>query len=107
MNDPLPVQVCSQCGSRFFPHRLACGRCGSRDLDVVAVAEGVVDEMTLVRRSPGMGEHGPVPIATVRLGTGPQIVARVPADARAGVILRLRLECGGPVGSRHVEAARP
>jgi hypothetical protein len=54
-----------------------------------------------------MGEHGPVPIATVRLGTGPQIVARVPADARAGVILRLRLECGGPVGSRHVEAARP
>jgi uncharacterized OB-fold protein len=99
MSDGIPVQVCSQCGHRFFPHRLACGRCGSRDFDVLPIGEGTVEEATLVRRSPGTIRDAPVSIATVRLGDGPHVVARVPPDAPSGTVLRLRLERGGPVGS--------
>ena len=97
MTAGIPVQVCSRCGRRFFPHRLACSDCGSETFTVETASEGTVEESTVVRRVPGQVLDEPVALATVRLGEGPRIVARVPPDARPGATLPLRLEGGAPV----------
>ncbi len=50
-----------------------------------------------MRRMPGGELDGPVPLATVRVGDGPRVVARVPADAKPGAVLPVRLENGARV----------
>jgi uncharacterized OB-fold protein len=102
VTDGIPVQVCTACGSRFFPERLACSRCGSRRFTTAVVTEALVEEVTTVRRAPGGLAGGPVAIATVRLGEGPRVVARVRADTQAGETVHLALQGGAPVASDEV-----
>ena len=94
----IPLQVCARCGHAFFPHRLACGVCGSRDFDVEQADEGDVEETTLVRRAAGVVHEVPVALATVRIGSDTRIIARVPPGTVPGARVRLGLEDGGPVG---------
>ena len=99
MTGGVPVQVCAACGLRFFPHRLACSRCGSREFSTVVVTEGVIEETTTVRRAPGGLPAGPVVVAAVQLGEGPRVVARVDGGTRPGETVCLSLEAGAPVAA--------
>jgi uncharacterized OB-fold protein len=100
VSDGIPLQVCDACGSRFFPYRLACSRCGSRAFSTAVVAEGVVEETTTVRRAPGGVSGGPVVVATVHVHEGPRVVARLDGDVQAAANVRLSLASGAPVASR-------
>ena len=93
----LAVQRCTSCGSCWFPERLACPDCGSDSFERVVVAEGVVEEPTLVRRAPGRSPDEPVPLATIHLAEGPHVVARLRCDAQPGDRVPLDSEHGGPV----------
>lgn len=42
----LNAQRCSGCGSRWFPHRLLCPRCGSHELGPSELRRGRVEEVT-------------------------------------------------------------
>jgi uncharacterized OB-fold protein len=97
VSDGVPVQVCGRCGRRFFPHRLACPACGSRQFVVVAVGTGVVEETTVVHRAAGRSLPRPVRIATVMLTDGLPIVARVDAQAENRAAVNLRMDGGAPV----------
>jgi uncharacterized OB-fold protein len=97
VTEGIPVQVCGLCGRRFFPHRLACPACGSRQFAVVGVATGVVQETTVVHRAPGRSLPRPVRIATVMLTDGLPIVARIDAQAEDRTAVSLRMDGGAPV----------
>jgi uncharacterized OB-fold protein len=99
VSNGVPIQVCSRCGRRAFPHRLACAACGSRDFGIVEVTDGTLEEVTLVHRAPGRSLEAPVCIATALLAPGPRVVARVEGRAERGARVRLRMEDGGPIAA--------
>jgi uncharacterized protein len=99
MSSGVPVQRCTSCGRHWFPERLACPACGSFELDAAVAVEGVVEEVTLLRRAPGRTLDVPVRLATVRLAEGPRLVARLAADEEPGATVRLDLVDGAPVAS--------
>jgi uncharacterized OB-fold protein len=82
----LQIQRCEGCGSNFFPDRLWCPSCGAGALLHVPAGPGRVEEETTLRRS---GE--PVRLGTVRLDSGPLIIARLSRHARAGSQVHLEL----------------
>jgi uncharacterized OB-fold protein len=97
MSDGVPVQACTRCGARYFPHRLVCPQCGARDFEIVTVADGVLEEATVVRRAPGRTLDTPVAIATVLLVDGPRVIARVVGDVSPSARVPVGMESGAPV----------
>ena len=81
MGDGIVLQECAACQSRLFPDRLRCPACGSREFTRVRVASGRVEE---VATRPGADQA----IATVS-SNGVTMIARVPATAQAGDVVRL------------------
>jgi uncharacterized OB-fold protein len=77
-SDGVRVSRCRSCGATFFPSRLMCARCGNAQWDEVPVPSGTVEETTVVHRR--IGGRGPsAVVATVRLETGQQVIARLDA----------------------------
>jgi flavin reductase (DIM6/NTAB) family NADH-FMN oxidoreductase RutF len=93
----VPVTVCEDCGGRYFPRRFICPACGGTRLDAVELEEGIVEDATLVRRAPAERFAEPVPVGTVRLVDGPQVVARLAAGVAPGSRVRVVVDRGGPV----------
>jgi uncharacterized protein len=95
----VPVSVCSACGHAVFPARLLCPRCGGSGWASREVAEGVVEDATVVRRAAGGPFAAPVQLGAVRVAGGPVVLARMepgmPADE--GVSVRLEYGDGIPV----------
>jgi uncharacterized OB-fold protein len=82
----LEIQRCELCGTTAFPDRLWCPSCGSGEFRHVAAGPGRVEEDTTLRRS-----AEPIRLGTVRLESGPLIIARLDSGAGAGT--QVRLEC--------------
>ena len=82
----LVVFVCETCGEVVFPARALCPRCGDDRWREQKVEEGVVEQAT---------EHHGVPVASVRTGLGPVVIARCAEQPRSRV--RLGTEDGAPV----------
>jgi uncharacterized OB-fold protein len=80
----LQIQRCERCGTSAFPDRLWCPGCGADELRHVAAGPGRVEEDTPLRRS-----AEPVRLGTVRLESGPLIIARLAIGAGAGTQVRL------------------
>jgi uncharacterized OB-fold protein len=80
----LQIQRCERCGTSAFPDRLWCPGCGADELRHVAAGPGRVEEETALRRS-----AEPVRLGTVRLESGPLIIARLATGAGAGTQVRL------------------
>jgi uncharacterized OB-fold protein len=72
VSDSLMVFRCQACGHMVWPPRLLCPRCGSAESEAIPAGPGVVAEQVQTT-SPG-GE--PVTIASVRLHSGPTVIAR-------------------------------
>lgn len=75
----LQIQRCERCGTSAFPDRLWCPGCGAADLSQRRAGPGRVEEETTLRRS-----AEPVRLGTVRLDSGPLIVARLATGTGAG-----------------------
>jgi uncharacterized OB-fold protein len=91
------VSSCRACGWRGFPERIWCPRCGSDEIEAVAVEGGVVEEATVLRRAPGRDLAAPVRLGTVLVDGGGRLVARL-VDADAGTAVKLESDDGAPVG---------
>jgi uncharacterized protein len=97
MTAALPIFRCARCGHEVFPARVLCPRCGSADWDSRTAAEGVVEQMTVVRRAPGEPSLEPVPIGSVRVGKDIVVVARLLPGVEAGAPVQLEYRDGVPV----------
>ena len=91
----LQIQRCEQCGRNAFPDRLWCPGCGAGELRHVEAGPGRVEEETTLRRS-----AEPVQLGTVRLDSGPLVIARLSRDARASTQVRLELRPSGAIWAR-------
>jgi hypothetical protein len=72
----------------MFPDRLWCPGCGGGELRHGPAGTGRVEQETGLRRPP---QDEPVRLGTVRLDSGPLVIARLSRDARAGMQVRLEL----------------
>lgn len=97
----VPVAVCMACGARAFPERLLCPVCGGGDWRREWAERGVLEEVTALHRSPGRSYEPPVRLATVRLASGPRVVARLDHDLVPGMQVALDVE-GGAIVARPV-----
>jgi uncharacterized OB-fold protein len=95
----IPVAVCSACGRAVFPARLLCPRCGANSWHSEDVDQGVVEEVTLLRRAPGGKLAEPVPLGTVQLDGDVLVVARLEPTMEPGAPVRLEYRDGVPVAS--------
>ena len=93
----VPVAVCMTCGRRAFPAPLLCPSCGGGESRREWVETGTVEEVTLLRRTPGRALDEPVRLGSVRLATGPRVIARLEHGLAAGARARLELQDGALV----------
>jgi uncharacterized OB-fold protein len=81
MTPGLNAWKCGSCGAVYFPERYLCPKCGGHEFETVNVAEGVIEDMTIVRHVLGQKDWQPKPIATVLIDGGARILAGVTDDA--------------------------
>jgi len=91
----LQIQRCERCGTHAFPDRLWCPGCGAGELRHVAAGPGRVEEETSLRRSAES-----VRLGTVRLDSGPVVIARLATGAEAGARVRLERTNHGTIWAR-------
>jgi uncharacterized OB-fold protein len=80
----LQIQRCEACARNLFPDRLWCPDCGGETLQHVPAGPGRVEEETTLRRS-----AEPIRLGTVRLDSGPLVIARLSTGAETGAQVRL------------------
>jgi len=97
VSDAFSVPVCTQCGHALWPSRPVCPRCGGTLFEPRAAGRGVVEETT---------RAGAVALASVRVDTGPVVIARLAADAAAGTAVELRWRVAAD-GRRRLIAVPP
>lgn len=88
----LQIQRCERCGTSAFPDRLWCPGCGAGELRHAPAGPGRVEEETTLRRS-----AEPVSLGTVRLDSGPLVIARLAEGAAAGSAVRLERTTQGTI----------
>jgi len=81
MNSGLNAWKCADCGAVYFPERYMCAACGGHEIAPTTVAEGVIEDMTVVRHVLGQKDWQPKPIATVLIDGGARILAGVLDEA--------------------------
>ena len=81
MTPGLNTWKCKTCGAVYFPERFLCAKCGGHVFETVTVAEGVIEDMTMVRHVLGQKDWQPKPIATVLIDGGARILAGVLDDS--------------------------
>jgi uncharacterized OB-fold protein len=61
---------CKKCGKVFFPSRLICDACRSRDFDIIMLPdEGEIVTYTVIRTPPsGFEDEAPYAVGIVKLG---------------------------------------
>jgi uncharacterized OB-fold protein len=82
---------CVGCGSKFFPARPVCTRCGSTEFKDYKLAEaGEVVTWAVVRNAPlGFERYVPYVVALIELDDGMRLLSQVvdvdPGDVKAGM----------------------
>ena len=91
----LRIQRCERCGTNAFPDRLWCPGCGADALQHVPAGPGRVEEETALRRA-----AEPTRLGTVRLDSGPLVIARLDTGAETGTQVRLELTSSRAIWAR-------
>jgi uncharacterized OB-fold protein len=91
----LRIQRCEACGTSAFPDRLWCPGCGAGTWQHVAAGPGRVEEETTLRRSAET-----VRLGTVRLESGPLVIARLATHTGAGTEVQLECTSEGAIWAR-------
>ncbi len=102
MRRALDVSVCRSCGRKVFPSRVLCPACGGASWTRRRAGQGVVEEVTTIRRTVGADGGLAVSLASVRLDQGPVVVAGLDGPAGSGDRVELLVVDGAPV-ARAVE----
>jgi uncharacterized OB-fold protein len=89
------VSACASCDWKGLPERLWCPRCGSDRVGIYQAVEGTLEEITTARRAAGAA--GPVRVASVRIGGGGRLIARLEHEGRAGEVVALEDDGGAAV----------
>jgi uncharacterized OB-fold protein len=87
---------CKSCGKVFFPPRLVCDQCGSREFETIrAKDEGTLLSYTVIRVPPSeFSDQAPYAVGIVELDGGPTITTQI-ADCdfdRLEIGSRVRME---------------
>lgn len=93
----LAVFECVRCATRVFPRRYYCRGCGGGQWREVEIAEGTIEETTVVRHRAGAGGRPEVLLAIVATAAGPAVIARLEAAADRGRPVRLRQDVDGAI----------
>jgi uncharacterized OB-fold protein len=75
----LEVGKCRGCGKAFFPPRMVCDQCGSREFETVrAKDEGTILTHTVIRVPPSeLSDEAPYAVGIVELDEGPRITTQI------------------------------
>ncbi|NIY69428.1 Zn-ribbon domain-containing OB-fold protein [Streptomyces malaysiensis] len=92
--EPFVVTVCAACDRTAYPPRAACAGCWASDWRQVVVAEGVLDNVTILRRVAGVAELRDVALGVVRLDSGNRVIARIKGHPALGSAVTLSLDEG-------------
>ena len=70
---------CTSCGKVFFPPRIVCNGCRSKEFEKVILAQdGVVETFTVIRVAPtGFEDEAPYAVGIVKLDDGVKITAQL------------------------------
>lgn len=70
---------CKKCGKIFFPPRLVCNQCKSREFETIQLSrEGKVLTYTVIRVAPSQFvDQAPYPIAVVELKDGVRLLTQI------------------------------
>lgn len=97
----LQIQRCQRCGTGAFPDRLWCPCCGAEELHHAPAGPGAVEQETVLRRPPATApQDEPVRLGTVRLQSGPLVIARLATGVGAGTRVRLDRTPAGAIWAR-------
>jgi uncharacterized OB-fold protein len=93
------VQICGSCGTATFPPHVLCARCGAADWRPQPVAGGVLERVTVVRRSLGGAPADPPTVGRVRTDGGIPMIVRVQGDLAPGDAVALDVVDGAIVAT--------
>ena len=86
----LQIQHCERCNAHLFPDRLWCPDCPATELRHRPAGPGRVEEETTMHHPRSTAPQAePVRLGTVRLQSGPLVIARLAAEAVTGTQVRL------------------
>jgi len=84
-------EMCVDCGAIFFPRRVVCPRCGSKDLEECKLRDkGAIVSWTIIRNPPRDYEkYAPYVVALIELDDGVRLLSQVvdiePDEMKAGM----------------------
>lgn len=103
----LEANQCTKCGKIFFPPRLICSKCKSREFGTVKLPEeGKIFSFTIIRTSSSeFREYSPFAIAIIELDNGVKLTTQVVdcnfEDLEIGKRIKIvfrRIQEDGPAG---------
>ncbi len=70
---------CAKCGKVFFPPRLVCNKCHSKEFTQTTLAQtGSIETFTVIRVAPtGFGDEAPYAVGIIKLDDGVRITAQI------------------------------
>ena len=93
----IEVQRCEGCGRNAFPPHLLCAACGGDRWSALPVSDGVLERVTVVRRSLGGAPADPPTVGRVRIEGAIRVIARVEGGAAPGDRVQLDMHDGAVV----------
>ena len=100
MTRGLTIYRCVQCKAALFPQRLLCPQCHGAEFATESVAEGVVEDIAVIRHMIGQTDWKPRRIANVLTRDGLRITVGLQDDTEEGTGIDLYEEGGAPFGMR-------
>jgi uncharacterized OB-fold protein len=100
MKPGLSVHRCQSCKAIFFPQRFLCPKCGADRWAVEDIADGVVEETTVVLHARGRPDWTPRPIGTVRVANELAVIAGLEEEFPEGTAVTLFTKDGAPFAKR-------
>jgi len=100
MSAGVGIWRCKGCGASLFPQRLMCPHCHGHEFAEELVAEGVVEEVAVIRHMIGQENWQPRRIANVRTRAGVSITVGLRDESEPGTVVELMQEEGAPFGRR-------
>ena len=98
MTGGVGIWRCRACGTGSFPEPLLCPRCHNADFLPDRVAEGVVEEVTVVHHMLGHSDWQPRRLASVCTENGPRITVGLKDESEPGSVIELWQEGNAPFG---------
>ncbi len=75
----LAAGKCKNCGRIYFPARLVCPDCGSKDIETIRLSgQGQLETYTIIRVAPsGFGDLAPFAVGIVKMDEGVRVMGQV------------------------------